>query len=696
VNARTLICAFVAVVSLTTVACVEEPETPYDARGDVYGVPSRLDAQEPAPQPIDDTPEPLWPRLFTSGDAVFATYEPQVDSWKSDKLEAHAAVEVYPAGATTPSYGVVSFEAPTQTDRERGVVTLGDVRVVRANFPTAKDREAVYLEALRGADLAEAKTLTIDRMERRVAYGASRGAVPSQPVKNDPPAIVVSDRPALLVLIDGAPRFADEAGVRRVINTRALLVSDRGSFYLWVGDRWLRARAVEGPYAEARDVPAALEQARGRLSTAQAVDLYGDETERMRQGLRVIVATKPTELIETAGAPIYARIEGTTLSWVRNTDADVLRDDATGETYVLLSGRWFRAPSLSGPWTYVPRRELPRTFANIPRAHREARVLSSVPGTPEAEEAAIAATIPTMATVDRSRGRLAVLYDGAPDFQPIEGTSAPLTYAVNSATPVIATSDGMYYAVENGVWFVATSPNGPWTVATSVPGAIYSIPVSSPLHYVTYVRVYGYSPGYAYVGYTPGYLGAVYTDGVVVFGTGFVYRPWIGHAWYGRPRYWSPSWRWHGPTVFAGTNIYRRWAPSVVHAPPARVLAAPRVSAPPARARASPWIGPRPAPPSIAPRVRAPASPSFAPRPAPPSIAPRVRAPASPSFAPRPAPPSIAPRVRAPASPSFAPRPAPPSIARPGSGVIRQNPAGAARVVPPRSAPPRTGAPRRR
>jgi hypothetical protein len=677
VNARTLIRAFVAVLSLSTVACVEEPETAYDARADIYGVPSRLDAQEPAPQAIDDAPEPLWPRLFTSGDAVFATYEPLVDSWRSDKLEAHAAVEVYPAGTTTPTYGVVSFEAPTQTDRERGVVTLGDVRVVRARFPTAKDREGVYLGALRGAELAEAKTVTLDRMERLVAYGASRGTVPSQPVKNDPPAIVVSDRPAMLVLIDGAPRLGEEAGVRRVINTRALLVSDRGSFYLWVGDRWLRAKAAEGPYAEARDVPASLDAARSRLSAAQTVDLHGDEAERMREGLRVIVATKPTELIETAGAPIYERIDGTTLSWVRNTDADVLRDDATGKAYVLLSGRWFRAPSLSGPWTYAAGADLPRTFANIPRTHREARVLSSVAGTPEAEEAAIAATIPKMATVDRGRGHLAVIYDGSPDFQPIEGTSAPMTYAVNSATPVIATSDGMYYAVENGVWFVATSPSGPWTIATSVPDAVYSIPVSSPVHYVTYVRVYGYSPDYAYVGYTPGYLGAIYTDGIVVFGTGFVYRPWIGRAWYGRPRYWAPAWRWHGPAAFAGTNVYRRWAPSVVHAPPARVFAAPRVSAPSVRVPASPSVG-------------------VGPRPAPPSIAPRVRAPASPSVGPRPAPPSIAPRVRAPDSPSFTPRPAPPSGARPGQGVIRSNPAGAARVAPPRAAPPRSGGARRR
>ncbi len=46
------------------------------------------------------------------------------------------------------------------------------------------------------------------------------------------------------------------------------------------------------------------------------------------------------------------------------------------------------------------------------------------------------------------------------------------------------------YAVASSVWFVAANPRGPWQVATVVPDAIYTIPVNSPVHYVTYVHVY--------------------------------------------------------------------------------------------------------------------------------------------------------------------------------------------------------------
>jgi hypothetical protein len=669
---RALPLILAALLSLAGVGCeLEEPNTPYAQNG-AYPLPAPPDeqAQGQPQQATDKTPAPLWPRVFTSGDTAIATYEPKIIAWKDDKLEGRAAVELYPPGASAPKYGLVWFESPTHRDRERGVVILDDVRVTRVQFPTAKDREAAYLDMLRGADLVESRTVTVDRLQQQLAYGARSEPVVSQPVKNDPPAIIVSDRPQMVVLVDGAPQLRDDGGVQRVINTRALLLQDRGSFHLWVGDRWFAAPSVEGPYREAQNVAPALEAAKGRLASAQTVDLFGDATERVRQGLKIVVATKPTVVLETRGAPVYERIAGTNLSAVTNTDADVLRDETTNQTYILLSGRWYRAPSLEGPWTFVAARDLPATFRDIPRDHKEARVLASVPATPEAEEAAIAASIPQTATVDRGHVSVAVKYDGEPDFQPVEGASAPLKYAINSDTPVIAANDGRYYAVENGVWFVSESPNGPWSVATSVPEAIYSIPVSSPVHYVTYVRVYGYSPDYVYVGYTPGYLGAFYTGGVVVFGAGYPYRPWIGHTWYG-PRY---SWGW-GPRYYAragwgyrpgyagGANVYRRWAPSVVYAPPASAARVPRVAAPAARFGATPRVGaPRVAapPPRFggAPRVGAPPSVG-----APPGMAVPRSGPATP-YAPRATTPATpyAPRV-APSAPRMgAPRSVPPSF----------------------------------
>lgn len=99
------------------------------------------------------------------------------------------------------------------------------------------------------------------------------------------------------------------------------------------------------------------------------------------------------------------------------------------------------------------------------------------------------------------------VFDGEPKLEPIAGTT--LKYVVNSTTPIIlvGTMNQRYYAVDNAVWFKGSSPRGPWSVAASVPAAIYMIPPSSPLHYVTYVKIYDVEGDTVYVGYTPGYQG---------------------------------------------------------------------------------------------------------------------------------------------------------------------------------------------
>jgi len=122
-----------------------------------------------------------------------------------------------------------------------------------------------------------------------------------------------------------------------------------------------------------------------------------------------------------------------------------------------------------------------------------------------------------------------VEYDGEPKFEPIEDTK--LTYASNTATPVIA-AGGKYYAVDEAVWFVAAKPTGSWAVAIEVPDEIYTIPVKSPLYYVTFVRIYGYTPEVVYVGYTQGYTNVYVYNNTIVYGTGYWYPGWYGRYYY--------------------------------------------------------------------------------------------------------------------------------------------------------------------
>jgi hypothetical protein len=195
---------------------------------------------------------------------------------------------------------------------------------------------------------------------------------------------------------------------------------------------------------------------------------------------------------------------------------------------------------LDGPWQFVPADHLAPDFANIPDTSPKENVKASVPGTEQATEALIANSIPESAKVPRNTQMQNPQIDGPPSLRPIAGT--PLFYVVNSRTPIIQVNQQSWYACQNGVWYAASSVNGPWTAATFVPAVIYSIPPDSPLHYLTYVQVYGATPEFVYEGYTPGYWGTEVENGVVVYGTGYDYPPWIGDDWYGWPCTWGFGW----------------------------------------------------------------------------------------------------------------------------------------------------------
>ncbi|GAB5374796.1 MAG: hypothetical protein AcusKO_12580 [Acuticoccus sp.] len=91
-----------------------------------------------------------------------------------------------------------------------------------------------------------------------------------------------------------------------------------------------------------------------------------------------------------------------------------------------------------------------------------------------------------------------------------------------------------------------------WALAEEVPEAIYTIPPSSPVYNVTYVRVYESEPERrVWYGYTMGYLTGFLAWGTYVYGSGWYYPPyWHGGGYwpgyyprpvtYGMGAYYNP------------------------------------------------------------------------------------------------------------------------------------------------------------
>ncbi len=503
-------------------------------------------ASAPAGNPA--LPPDPWPRVVDLTNGQVLVYQPQINSWNGNLLDFRAALAVKPVGAKDETYGVIFATARTQVDKVARTVVFESMKISKVDFPTLPNRGAALTSELQTEFVKSIRSISLDRMEAALAAAGIKA--PPVEVDNKPPQVIVSNTPAILVPIDGAPVMGSVSGysnAKRVINTRALILQHQGvagTWYIHVYDGWLQSSSINGPWTQGFIGPfvkSALDSIAQTLSAAGTVDLLdggpkANPKPSLANGVPAIYTSQaPTDLIVFNGQPDFVPIVGTQLLWAANTTSDVLIDTTSNQYYVLLSGRWFRSAALSGPWSFVAANTLPPDFAKIPPHSLAGAVLPTVAGTPQAQEALISNSIPQTATVPLKNGpKFTPSFDGPPQYQQITGT--PLTYVVNSHEPVIQVAPTSYYAVVAGVWFNATQLTGPWVVATSVPAVIYTIPPSSPLYYVTYVRIYEATPQFVYAGYTPGYLGTVVSPyGTIIYGTGYVYSPWIGTVWYPPP-----------------------------------------------------------------------------------------------------------------------------------------------------------------
>ena len=476
-----------------------------------------------------------WPQQLDAADGTAViVYQPQVEAFSGNEMEARAAVAVKKGDSeSAPVFGAIWMRARLDVDRDSRTAVIRGISVEDVRFADASEAEmqqlATFIEDTLGSS---SMMISVDQLLADLD-AADTGDQGTQ-LKHEVPRILLSTEPALLVPIDGEPVFREIEGsfYERVVNTPYLIARGGKDLYLYVGSNtWYEASAVEGPWNKAASVPA---------EVSQLVEKAAEESEAPVENTRIVVATEPTELIVAGGPPSWSPVEGMNLLYMDNTDSDVFLELSTQSYYVLLSGRWYRGTGMVGAisWEHVPNDELPAPFSDIPEGSVNGSVLAHVAGTEQAREAVLDNTIPQTAAIRRDDSSFSVDYDGEPDFAPIEDIR--VEYAQNTSAAVFRYGN-LYYACDDGVWYVANSATGPWTVATDVPDAIYKIPASNPHHNVTYVRVYDVTPTVVYTGYTPGYYGSYYYSGTIVYGTGWYYNPWYGPYYY--PRY--PTWGFH-------------------------------------------------------------------------------------------------------------------------------------------------------
>jgi hypothetical protein len=501
-----------------------------------------------AGQPLP--PDAGWPREYTDGTAKLVLNQPQVDSWKGfQDLTARLATELTPKAGEATVYGVLSISSETVVDMETRTVAFKDFRVAEVRYSSAKDEaeEKNWIDLTRKLLPTYPTSIALDRVLAHMDTAPTN--VRETEVTLDPPPILVSQQPAVLVILDGQPIPIDveKTKLQKVVNTNWDLFRDTKDdrFYLRDDKVWYSAANLTG-WQPVKKLPE-------EFSNLPDTEQYKDIKETIAKPQKpsgpklIIVAYKPSELILIDGEPKYQPVVGSELMWIVNSESDLFFHTTSRQFYFLTSGRWFSSAELkSNAWTAATT-ALPEEFKKIPADHPRAHVLAAVPGTRQAQEAVISASIPQRATIDRESAKAEVQYVGEPKFEPIEKTG--VSYAVNTPNDVLE-FNGSYYLCLDGVWLISTSANGPWQPAETIPQEIYSIPPSSPKHNVTYVTVQESTPTTVTYSYTSGYTGMYIGYGVAMWGTGYYYPPYYGWGYYPYPVYWPAAYYTYGAAAW--------------------------------------------------------------------------------------------------------------------------------------------------
>ncbi|HSE41631.1 MAG TPA: hypothetical protein VLH08_12790 [Acidobacteriota bacterium] len=508
-----------------------------------------------------------WPKEIQHPKGKIMIYQPQIDEWPDYRtVKARSAVAFLPTGKDNPQLGIIEMQARTEVDFESRLVKLTRLQITGANFPGAtkeKNAEALAeLQKMLNSD--NVRSIDLDRM----LVSLERAGVKNLELKNDPPKIYFSKKPAILVIFDGKPILSPikDSELKFIVNTNwdVFYLEKDKTYFLRNDKTWLKAQNTNGPYSPADKLPDSFKKLPMNDNWKDVLLTIPPQKLKPENMPVIFISEEPAELIVLKGEPDYKPIPQTNLTWVQNTDSDLIFYPTDSNFYYLVSGRWFKTKNLeAGPWSFATP-SLPEDFKKIPPDHAIGNIRASIPGTREAEEAIIQASIPQTAKINKKTALPPnVTYAGdKPQFKPIEKTS--LSRAENTAYDVIQVKPDQYYLCYEGVWFVGKSATGPWAVADKIPDEIYKIPPSDPAHNVTYVTIVEDDSGDEWVtaAVTAGYFGTMIATGCVYWGTGWYYPPYYyygGYYPYYYPHYGSyGASAWYNPAT--GTFGRGGWA----------------------------------------------------------------------------------------------------------------------------------------
>jgi hypothetical protein len=499
-----------------------------------------------------------WPKEIPFKNGGKATiYQPQPESLEGNKIVCRSAISINETPTSQTIFGAIFYVAYLTTDKDSRTAVIDSISISNIKFSVEADQSKVdKLVALIEKEVPKWNMeIALDALVATIRKDYPNAEV----YNNDPPKIFYTTKPTSLVILDGEPIIKNDKDLDadRVLNTPALIFKEGSQWNMYNGGIWYKSTSVTDGWTAEKTMSKKVQSINDQIKKQEKENNDGKASTDKPEVTDILVSTVPAEVIQSKGEPVYKAIEGTSLQYVSNTSNNIFKDTKSQSIYILIAGRWYKSSSLNGPWTFNEPDKMPEDFTKIPEGSEKDNVLASIAGTDAAEEAMIDAEIPQTAKVDRKKATVKVEYDGTAKFENIEGTS--LQRAENSNLTILKDASGKYFALDNGVWFTASSATGPWSVATERPKEVENIPMKSAAYNSKFVHIYEVTPEYTIQGYTAGYLGSyIQGDPVLVFGTGFYYHPWYGSIFYPAPCTWGFGFSynpWTGWSMGVGFNV---------------------------------------------------------------------------------------------------------------------------------------------
>ena len=126
-------------------------------------------------------------------------YQPQPETFEENKLTARAAVGITLKDRKEPVFGAIWIDSRVETDRDAGIVTIVDINVNNMRFPDATDEQTARLKKLLEREIPKWELdISLENLTATLAAVEKEQAA-AKNLKNDPPKIIFSPAPAVLL-----------------------------------------------------------------------------------------------------------------------------------------------------------------------------------------------------------------------------------------------------------------------------------------------------------------------------------------------------------------------------------------------------------------------------------------------------------------------------------------------------------------